>query len=64
MVLVEIKAMHAEVKERYGSPRMHQELKKRGYTTSLNTVAKIMRENRITRLLQNQVKPSFWIPDR
>ena len=47
MVLVEIKAMHAEVKERYGSPRMHQELKKRGYTTSLNTVAKIMRENRI-----------------
>ena len=52
MVLVEIKAMHAEVKERYGSIRMHQELKKRGYTTSLNTVAKIMWENGITGLLQ------------
>ena len=45
--LVEIKAIHAEVKERSGSPPIHQELKKRGFTTSLNTIAKIMRKNRI-----------------
>jgi len=47
VALVEIKAIHAEVKERYGSPRIHQELKKRGFKTSLNTVAKIMRKNHI-----------------
>lgn len=47
LALVEIKAVHAEVKARYGSPRIYRELKRRGYTTSLNTVAKIMRDNRI-----------------
>ena len=47
LALVEIKAVHAEVKARYGSPRIYRELKMRGYTTSLNTVAKIMRDNRI-----------------
>ena len=47
LALLEIKAIHAEVKERHGIPRIHQELKKRGFTTSLNTVAKIMRKNRI-----------------
>lgn len=47
LALVEIKAVHAEVKARYGSPRIYRELKSRGYTTSLNTVAKIMRDNRI-----------------
>ena len=45
VALVEIKAINAEVKERYGSPRIHQELKKRGLKTSLNTIAKIMRKN-------------------
>ena len=47
VALVEIKAIHAEVKERYGNPRIHQELKKRGFKTNLNTVAKIMRKNHI-----------------
>jgi hypothetical protein len=37
VALVEIKAIHAEVKERYGSPRIHQELKKRGFKTSRMT---------------------------
>ena len=49
VALLEIKAIHAEVKERYGSPRIHQELKKRGFKTSLNTVAKIIRKNHIQR---------------
>jgi transposase InsO family protein len=40
----EIRAAHVEVKRRYGSPRMHAELKARGHACSVNTVAKIMKE--------------------
>ena len=39
----EIRTTHAEVKERYGSPRMHKELVAQGQACSRNTVAKIMR---------------------
>lgn len=39
----EMLAIHAEVKQRYGSPRMHQELLDRGFKCSLNTVAKSMK---------------------
>jgi putative transposase len=34
--------IHAEMKQRYGSPRMAAELKSRGYECSENTVAKLM----------------------
>jgi putative transposase len=44
-LLVEIQAVHAEVKQRYGSPRLHAELQARGTACSLNTVAKLMRDN-------------------
>jgi transposase InsO family protein len=37
-----IEGIHAEVKQRYGSPRMAAELKARGYECSENTVAKLM----------------------
>jgi transposase InsO family protein len=37
-----IEEIHAEVKGRYGSPRMTAELKARGYECSENTVAKLM----------------------
>ena len=40
----EIRTAHTEVKRRYGSPRMHAELKARGHACSVNTVAKIMKE--------------------
>jgi putative transposase len=40
----EITTIHAEVKERYGSPRMHAELVDRGHECCVNTVARIMRE--------------------
>jgi putative transposase len=43
-VLVEIQTVHAEVKERYGSPRMHAELLDRGHDCCVNTVARIMNE--------------------
>src|SRR5579885_1511226 len=46
-LLVEIRAIHAEVKARYGSPRVHAELAARGQGCCVNTVAKLMRDNDI-----------------
>ena len=43
-LLVEVRAIHAEVKARYGSPRVHAELVARGHDCCVNTVAKVMRE--------------------
>jgi putative transposase len=40
----EITAIHAEVKGRYGSPRIHAELVSRGHECCENTVARLMRE--------------------
>ena len=39
----EVKAIHAEVRARYGSPRMHAELVGRGHACCVNLVAKLMR---------------------
>jgi putative transposase len=44
-LLVEIGAVHAEVKQRYGSPRVHAELVDRGVPCCVNTVAKLMHDN-------------------
>lgn len=41
---VEVEAVHAQVKARYGSPRIHAELADRGHECCVNTVARIMRE--------------------
>jgi putative transposase len=46
-LLVEIRAVHAEVKERYGSPRIHAELLAKGVPCCVNTVAKLMHDNGI-----------------
>jgi putative transposase len=46
-LLVEIRAIHAEVKRRYGSPRIYEELVARGHACCRNTVAKLMRDNDI-----------------
>jgi transposase InsO family protein len=40
----EVKAIHEEVKRRYGSPRIHAELVARGHRCCVNTVAQVMRE--------------------
>jgi transposase InsO family protein len=40
----QITAIHAEVKGRYGSPRIHAELVARGMTCCVNMVARVMRE--------------------
>ncbi len=42
-----IEEIHAEVKHRYGSPRMTAELNARGHECSENTVAELMREQGI-----------------
>jgi transposase InsO family protein len=42
-----IEEVHADVKQRYGSPRMHAELNARGHECSENTVAELMREHGI-----------------
>jgi putative transposase len=42
-LVVEIKAIHIEVKARYGSPRMHAELVARGRPCCVSTVARLMR---------------------
>ena len=46
-LLVEIRAVHAEVKECYGSPRIAAELQARGVPCCVNTVAKLMHDNDI-----------------
>src|SRR5205823_11320657 len=43
-LLVEIRAIHAEFKARYGSPRVHAELVARGRPCCVNSVAKAMRD--------------------
>ena len=40
----EVKAIHAQVKARYGSPRIHAELVANGHACSVNFVAQVMRE--------------------
>jgi putative transposase len=46
-LVVEIRAIHAEAKARYGSPRIHAALVARGRDCCVNTVAKLMHDNDI-----------------
>jgi putative transposase len=46
-LLVAIRAIHAEFKARYGSPRVQKELAARGHDCCVNTVAKLMRAHGI-----------------
>jgi len=39
-LLAEVRAVHAEAKARYGSPRVHAELAARGHGCCVNTVAR------------------------
>jgi hypothetical protein len=43
-LVVEMRAIHAEVEARYGSPRVHAELAARGVGCCVNTVAKLMHD--------------------
>ncbi len=46
-MVVAIKAVRAEVKARYGSPRIHAEVVARGRPCCVDTVARLMRQNGI-----------------
>jgi putative transposase len=46
-LVVEIRAVHAEFKRCYGSPRIQAELEARGVDCCVNTVARLMRDNDI-----------------
>jgi putative transposase len=46
-LLVQIRAIHAEFKARYGSPRVHAELAARGHDCCVNTVARLMHDHEI-----------------
>jgi putative transposase len=46
-LVVQLKAIHQEMKARYGSPRLHAELVARGQTCCVNTVAQLMRAHGI-----------------
>jgi putative transposase len=43
-LLVAIEAIHEQAKGRYGSPRVHAELRARGHGCCVNTVAQLMRQ--------------------
>jgi len=47
LILGEIGNIHAECKQRYGSPRIHAELNARGFDCCVNTVARLMQDNDI-----------------
>lgn len=46
-LVVHMRTIHAEVKARYGSPRIQKELVARGHGCCVNTVAKLMHDNHI-----------------
>lgn len=46
-LVVKIKALHKESRQTYGSPRVHADLKDKGYAIGRHRVARLMRENRI-----------------
>ena len=65
-LVAEIRAVHAEVKGRYGSPRIAAELLARGVDCCLNTVARLMRDNdiraRTARKFRNTTDSNHSLP--
>lgn len=52
----EIKAIHEESKKRYGSPRIHAELRRRSFTCSLAKVKRLMRQEGIYAVSERKYK--------
>jgi len=44
-LLLEIRAIHRQSRRRYGSPRLHRELRQRGYACGRHRVARLMRQD-------------------
>jgi len=47
VILVQIRAIHRDSRETYGSPRMHAELRAQGRVCNLKRIARLMRLNKI-----------------
>jgi len=56
VLLFKIKTNHGVSREAYGSPRVHAVLAKEGHKCSENTVAKIMRQNKLSAMLKRRFK--------
>ena len=54
----EVKEIHAEVKGRYGSPRIHAELVGRGHECGVNFVTKVMQEAGIAAKTKRKFRPT------
>jgi transposase InsO family protein len=52
-----IQEIFVEFKKKYGSPRIHEEMKRRGYKIGLHRVARIMRENGLKSTYRRQRRP-------
>jgi transposase InsO family protein len=55
-VLTEIRAIHVEHRQRYGSPRVRAELRDRGFDVGKHRVARLMRENGLRARLRRRFK--------
>lgn len=53
----QIRRVHADSRQRYGSPRVHRELRARGVRCCENTVAKLMRENGLKARTPHRFRP-------
>ena len=56
-LVAEIRDIHERSRHTYGSPRVHAELRDKGYRTGRNRVARLMREQRI----RSKVKKKFKV---
>ncbi|WP_433605719.1 IS3 family transposase [Dactylosporangium sp. CA-139114] len=59
----EIRAIHAERRGRYGSPRVTDELRRRGRLVNRKRVERLMRQRRITGITRRR-RRSLTSPDR
>lgn len=56
-LLCQIKSIHTESRDTYGSPRVHAELRKQGYLVNRKRVARLMRDNDIVSKMRRKFKP-------
>ena len=59
-MLVEIRRVFKESKQRYGSPRVHRQLVREGLDVGERRIARIMRENGIRAVAENKNKAKPW----
>jgi transposase InsO family protein len=62
-LLVHLRAIRVEMRETYGSPRLHAELVARGQPCSVNRVARLMRLNHLAARHKRPYHPKTTCPD-